>query len=111
MANVGSHIHLHLQLTSRHLYPSFIRALTGSIAMVVTGAHRWKPLKKEPKDRFWDCRPYSRVVQSYRALKTLSDYIRINQMEGLGADRVNARLWIAYRRDRRLTAPRTSGDS
>src|SRR4051812_1508681 len=59
LANVGNHLHFQIRLTNRHTYRPFIRAITSAIAMAVTGASRWKPLKKEPKDRFWDYRPFT----------------------------------------------------
>lgn len=100
LANVGNHLHFHIKLTNRHTYKPFIRALTAAIAMAVTGASRWRPLRKQAKDRFWDYRPFTRVIQSYKALITLKDYILINELEGAGVNRINARLMIAYERDR-----------
>jgi hypothetical protein len=93
-ANVGNHLHFHVKLTNRRTYAPFIRALTAAIAMAVTGASRWRPLKKTVKGRFWDYRPYSRVVQGYRAPLTLRDYIFINQLEGQGRGRDEARLLV-----------------
>jgi len=93
LANVGNHLHFHIRLSNRYLYKPFIKALTGSIAMAITGASRWKPLKQEAKDRFWDYRPFTRVVQSFRAFLNLRDYIWINQLEGRGISRSEA-IWI-----------------
>lgn len=100
LANVGNHLHFHLQLTSRHTYKPFIRAITAAIAMAVTGASRWQPLARRfklatqnkpsmknenrKKIKFWDYRPFTRVVIGFRALLNLKDYIRINQIEGSG---------------------------
>jgi hypothetical protein len=52
------------------------------------------PLKKEAKDKFWDYRPYTRVVQSFRAFLNLRDYIKINQYEGAGYKREHARMIV-----------------
>src|SRR3712207_2012949 len=38
LANVGNHLHFQIQLGYRRTYPAFIRALTGALAMAVTGA-------------------------------------------------------------------------
>lgn len=104
VANVGNHLHLQIKLGNRFTYAPFIRSLTASIAMAVTGASRWKPFelrlsKKNPnekvKDSFWDYRPFSRVIQSLRGFLNLRDYMRINQMEGFGFSRVEARFIIA----------------
>ena len=89
LANVGNHLHFHVKLSNRHLYRPFIRALTGAIAMAVTGASRWKPLE----GKFWDYRPFTRIIQSFRGFLNLRDYIRINQLEGAGVERIEAR-WI-----------------
>jgi len=100
LGNVGNHLHFHIKLARRQGYKPFIRAVTAAIAMAVTGASRWKPLKKTSNWKFWDYRPFTRVVQSYRAFLTLKDYIEINQLEGLGCERVEARFLIASRERR-----------
>jgi REP element-mobilizing transposase RayT len=103
MANVGNHLHFHIQLGSRHGYRPFIRAITASIAMAATGASRWKPLKKSAGDRFWDRRPFTRIIQGFSAFLGLKDYIEINQLEGFGNNRVQAKMLIATEKDRALT--------
>ncbi len=101
VANAGNHIHLHIQLANRHTYRAFIRALTGSIAMAITGVSRWNPGKS--KLRFWDRRPFSRVGYGYRAFLRLKEYLHINQLEGFGIPRDEAREmnsnpyhWVNY---------------
>ncbi|MGE3975433.1 MAG: transposase [Bdellovibrionales bacterium] len=104
LGNVGNHLHFHIKLGKRHTYKPFIRALTAAIAMAVTGASRWNPLKKEAKDKFWDYRPFTRVVQSWRAFLTLKDYIKINQYEGGGLKREHARMIVVNRSPRLSSA-------
>lgn len=94
LANVGNHLHFHIQLTTRYGYRPFIRAVTAAIAMAVTGASRWRPLKGSAKDRFWDYRPFTRVVTGFRAFLKLRDYVEINQWEGQGYRRERAQLFI-----------------
>lgn len=96
LANVGNHLHLQIQLTHRQGYKAFIRAVTAAIAMAVTGRNRWTA-KESTRLKFWDYRPFTRVVVGYRALLTLRDYIRINQWEGIGVNRNEARLIIKGR--------------
>jgi hypothetical protein len=98
LANVGNHLHFELRLSSRQNFRPFIRALTSAIAMVVTGASRWAPLRtlisqnsKGPKDRFWDYRPFTRIVENFSGLLRLRDYLRINQLEGYGYGRTRAK--------------------
>lgn len=129
MANVGNHLHLHVQLARRDSYRPFIRAITGAIAMAVTGVNRWQGLPKvkieladkiqttngvtnsqlrefgdrakelQPKRKlkFWDYRPFTRVVRGYRAMLRLKDYIQINFWESQGISREEARTRINWR--------------
>jgi len=92
LANVGNHLHFHIKLSNRHAYKPFIRAITSAIAMAVTGVSRWRKMTKE---KFWDYRPFTRIVQGFRAFLNLKDYIRINEFEGLGCSRVQARFILA----------------
>jgi REP element-mobilizing transposase RayT len=96
MANVGNHLHFQIKLTNRFTYKRFIRAVTSAIAMVVTGASRWNRLKTKPSDRFWDRRPFTRVVVGLRAFLNLKDYIEINRLEGFGFQKPQARFFFAW---------------
>jgi REP element-mobilizing transposase RayT len=91
-ANVGNHLHLHMRLSNRQLYKRFIRALTAAIAMAVSGSSRWK----KSAGKFWDYRPFTRIVKSWRGHLRLKDYIQINQLEGSGLRRAQAE-WIIGR--------------
>lgn len=115
MANVGNHLHLHIKLSNLHTYKRFIRATTSAIAMAITGCSRWEPLKKREdkrdptrkvKDSFWDYRPFTRVVVSLRAFLNLKDYIEINQLEGFGLQRSQARFYLKWNQ---LSALKESG--
>ncbi len=102
MANVGNHLHLQIKLSNRFAYKPFIRAVTAAIAMAVTGRNRWsrasvppKPSDEKPrKEKFWDRRPFTRVVASFKAWLNLKDYVRINQLEGAGYKRSDARFML-----------------
>jgi hypothetical protein len=112
-ANVGNHLHFHIKLGNRLTYRPFIRALTAAIAMAVTNTNRWTQAAKNaaaasatPKSpapggrkrlRFWDYRPFTRVVESFRAWLNLRDYLLINELEGQGCARVQARFILAWR--------------
>lgn len=93
LVNVGNHLHFHVQLTHRQLYRPFIRGMTAAIAMAVTGASRWR---KGTRARFWDYRPFTRIVRGFRAFLTLRDYMAINRLEGAGVPRERAR-WLVTR--------------
>lgn len=46
--------------------------------------------------KFFDLRPFTRVIKNMRAILTLRDYLRINELEGAGFHRGNARLIVAW---------------
>jgi hypothetical protein len=99
LANVGNHLHIHLKLSNRFTYSAFIRAITSSITMKITGCSKLEPLKTHQlldanaPCRFWDYRPFTRViVGGLRALKYMKDYMFVNQLEGLGVKRGGARM-------------------
>lgn len=110
MANVGNHLHLQIQLYKRQFYKPFIRAVTSAIAMAVTGMNRWsknglrgsktnevsaiisRREHSSPKLKFWDYRPFTRVVKGFKAFLKLKDYIAINKLEGFGVQRNQARF-------------------
>jgi len=96
MANVGNHLHFQIKLSNRNTFKPFIRAITSAIATRITGANRWNPLKKKASDKFWDQRPFTRVVKSYRAYLNLRDYIEINRLEGFGFTKPQARFFYAW---------------
>lgn len=98
LANVGNNLHMQIKLSNRYGYQPFIRAVTGAIAMAITGASRWKKLPNKLK--FWDYRPFSRVVIGWRALLTLNDYIEVNKWESEGYGREQARLIVKASRRR-----------
>lgn len=93
-----NHVHLQAKVPSVQSYKRFIRAITAAIAMAVTGMSRWNPLDI----KFWDRRPYSRIVLGYAEEVTLHDYIEINNYEAAGFTREEARR--RYHRDRKQRA-------
>lgn len=104
VANVGNHLHLHIKLTNRFTYDRFIRALTGAIALAITGASKLRKLAK----RFWDRRPYSRIVRGRRAYLDLTDYVGINQLEGAGVAREEAEFIVKSSTGRRPSQNETA---
>ena len=84
-ANGGNHLHLLLRAKNREDYRVFIRTITGLIARTVGKSKKGKPLK----NKFWDARPFSRIVsfarQEFNAIKT---YLLRNTLEAIG--------WMKY---------------
>ncbi|MBY0315492.1 MAG: transposase, partial [Bdellovibrionales bacterium] len=90
-----NHLHLQIKLSNRYGYYKFIRAVTAAIAMAVSGVNRWN--KNSSGRKFWDYRPFTRVVMGYRDSVRLNDYLQINQLEGFGVQRPIARQMVAER--------------
>lgn len=89
-ANVGNHLHIHLKVRSNPAYKAFVRALSGALALKITGASKVNKLEQ----RFWTQTPYTRFVHGIRDYMRLSDYIEINEIEGFGYSRKGAELFI-----------------
>lgn len=79
-ANAGNHLHLIVKLGNRFTYAGFIRSLTGILALKITGSNKLKALKR----KFWDRRPFSRVIEWGRAYTLAKDYLLLNQLEATG---------------------------
>jgi REP element-mobilizing transposase RayT len=80
LANSGNHLHLLIKLSNRRAYSRFVKGLTGALAMAVTGASKNNKLKA----KFWDHRPFTRIVEGLRNFLTARDYVRLNKMEAIG---------------------------
>lgn len=97
LANVGNHLHFHIQLTNLFTYTPFIRAVTAAIAMAVTGRNRWTIDESQDSEklRFWDYRPFTRVIAGgFKAFLTVRDYVKINKLEGFGFKREVAEIIV-----------------
>ena len=93
-SNNFNHLHLLVKFPSRAVYLRFIRAITGHLVLAVTGTNRLRGLKAFFGAKgFWDYRPFTRVVRSWRGYQFARDYVVLNQLEAEG---------ILPKRDRRL---------
>jgi REP element-mobilizing transposase RayT len=83
-SNNFNHLHMLLRFPSRAIYLRFIRSLTGSLALAVTKASKMKSLKSIfGEDGFWDFRPFTRVVRSWRGYRIAMDYVLLNDLESM----------------------------
>lgn len=57
-----------------------MRAISGIIAIKVTGANKTKELKQ----KFWDYRPWTRIVEWKKAYTIAKDYVIQNHLEAIG---------------------------
>ena len=76
----SNHIHLLTRAKSREGYKSFLRVLSGAIAMKLTGARKGTALAK----KFWAGRPWSRIVAWGRAFFVAKKYVIQNRFESCG---------------------------
>ncbi|MDZ4660017.1 MAG: transposase [Pseudomonadota bacterium] len=79
-ANVGNHIHLLVRASHRDLFKGFLRAISGLIARISLGVERGcaKALK------FWDQRPFTRIVSWKRDFEGVKKYVVQNFNEAMG---------------------------
>lgn len=97
--NVGNHLHLQIKLGHRTSYRPFIRAITAAIKMKVTGVSRW--VKNANAQKFWDLRPFTRIVTSFTERISLRSYILVNFYESMGYNRRQARFLVEWERNSR----------
>ena len=79
-ANGGNHLHLIVLPRSRIAFKGFIRAISGIIARFALGAERGRAMNL----KFWDKRPFTRIVEWGREFRTVTDYLLQNTLEALG---------------------------
>jgi REP element-mobilizing transposase RayT len=79
-ANSGNHIHLLVLPRSRAAFKAYLRAITGLIARITLGVERGRALGK----KFWDARPYTRIIEWGREFKAVAAYVAQNTLEALG---------------------------
>ncbi len=83
-SNNFNHLHLMLKFPSRAVYLRFIRSLTGAIALAVSGASKLTSLKAIfGGAKFWDFRPFTRIVYGWRGYSIARDYVLLNRLEAL----------------------------
>jgi REP element-mobilizing transposase RayT len=80
LANAGNHLHLIICPSSRVAFNRFIRAVTGLIARAVLKAERGC----SKAVRFWDKRPFSRILEWGNDYNTTVGYFMQNTLEALG---------------------------
>jgi REP element-mobilizing transposase RayT len=95
IGNAGNHLHLRVKFSNHKQYFKFIRAVAGEIALKIKRI----PNPHSRKKNFWDERPFSSIVATAKYVNRLTDYIKINHLEGQGFVRAFARLVVEKWRD------------
>ncbi|MBX3017196.1 MAG: hypothetical protein KF767_04855 [Bdellovibrionaceae bacterium] len=85
----GNHFHMLVRFHHRRYLLAFNRVFTGTLVKRLCGSQK---LEK----RFFDFRPFTRVVESRRGYQIARDYVLLNQLEGLRI--------IPYQRERTRSA-------
>ena len=84
-ANGGNHLHLIILPRSRKAYQDFIRAVSGLIARLILKAQKGSPkLNENSQLKFWDKRPFTRLVEWGKDFSRTSDYLLQNTLEAIG---------------------------
>lgn len=105
VSSIGQHLHLQIRLSDRKTYKPFIRAMTGAIALQIMGANRNRAKVMNYKDRFWDYRPFSKILTSFGQRLRAVDIALIHQLEGLVRGPLRAHIVMAYRYNRLYGLP------
>lgn len=84
-ANAGNHLHLVILPRSASAYRKFIRAASGLIARLILHKERGAAHQASTaKTKFWDQRPYTRIVEWGRDFKSVRNYLMQNILEATG---------------------------
>ncbi len=89
--NVGNHLHIVLQSPTADAQRNFLRTISALIARRVTNSHRGSPMKVE---KFWDARPFSRLVPWGKAYQAILNYLSLNSLEAIGFSKGEARDYL-----------------
>jgi len=79
-ANSGNHLHLVIKPVSKRAFRTYIRAVSGLIARITLGAEKGKAQGL----KFWDARPFTRIIEWGRDYKNVCDYVLQNTLEAIG---------------------------
>ena len=88
-SNNGNHLHILVKPSrERPEFQAFLRAVSGLIARLVLKAERGKA----KRIKFWNARPFSRIVAWGKAFARCAHYIERNILEAFGFDELNDEL-------------------
>ena len=82
-ANVGNHLHLLVRATHRREFTHFLRSISGLIARIALRAERGAA-KLSGITKFWDQRPWTRILNWSRDFENVKRYVELNFNEAMG---------------------------
>jgi REP element-mobilizing transposase RayT len=80
MAVNSNHLHLLIKLYTRESFSKFIKAISGIIARIALGVKKGNRLGL----KFWDSRPFSRIVDWAKDYFITKEYVLRNDLESCG---------------------------
>ena len=80
----GNHIHILIRAHRRSLFHHFFRVVAGQIAQGLGPSVTDTPKERQKREKFWEFRPFSRVVRGWTAEKTVRNYLQLNEKEARG---------------------------
>jgi REP element-mobilizing transposase RayT len=89
--NVGNHLHLLIKAPARWQQANFFRTISGRIVRHVMGVEKGSPGKFS---RFWDSKPFTRLVSWGRAYKAVTHYLSLNSLEAIGFTKDTAKEYL-----------------
>ena len=87
-ANAGNHLHFVCTVSRIEGWKTFIRAFSGLVARLVLKAERGAAVGA----KFWQGRPWTRILTWGRAYRVVRSYIALNKTEAFGFSRKAARI-------------------
>jgi hypothetical protein len=87
-ANGGNHLHLIVRPVSRRAFNNFVRSISGLIARMVLNAQRGRAklslMAQTGVQKFWDQRPFTRIIEWGRDFDRSTKYLLQNTLEAYG---------------------------
>lgn len=80
LGNFGRALHLLVKLRHKKSFAPFIRSVSGMIALAVTGSGKTRGLKQ----KFWDFRPWSRIIDLLRSYSVVTDEVVSQHLISIG---------------------------
>jgi REP element-mobilizing transposase RayT len=89
--NVGNHLHILIKAPTRHAQANFLRTVSGRIVRLVMRTEKGNPGRFE---KFWDAKPFTRLVSWGRAYEAVTHYLSLNSLEAIGFTKNAAREFL-----------------
>jgi hypothetical protein len=80
-----------IRAPNRAAQSAFFKTVAGLIARRVMNSHKGSPSKFA---KFWDAKPFTKLVEWGRQYKTVLHYLTLNSLEAIGFTKVSAREFL-----------------